>query len=266
MMPKRRLRFPELLLGILLSVAIFAMGMMFGSSQQQADRPNTHSAEASNKPNPFTIGWVVDDGTVFFTAILALVAIAQGTLFYWQLTLIKGSLKPAEDAAKAAKLSADSVISAERAYVFIEIRMETVADIIKYMQALNSVAPRPILIQYLFTNHGKTPAIIRAISYGAVVAENLPRQREYTQVLHLPTHLLGADKSTNTLEYEEFNISSAIANSIRDLKVTFWFYGEIVYDDMFDRERTLNFVFHVNGISEGFTLYRYEETEEKRKS
>jgi hypothetical protein len=201
-----------------------------------------------------------------FTVFLFCVAIAQAGLFVWQLLLIQRGMKDTREAADAAKLSAQAVIAAERAYVFVEICLETAVDMIKYMQGMQSVDPRSILIQYRFTNYGKTPAVIKSISYGAVVAENLPRQREYSHVLHLPTHLLGAETSTKTLEYDEFKISAAIADSIQNLTDTFWFYGEIVYDDMFDRQKTFDFVFHVSGISEGFTLYRYGERDEKRES
>ena len=174
--------------------------------------------------------------------------------------------KTSRIAAEAAKLNAQAVIAAESGYVFVEICGQTVVDIIEYMKDMPSVAPRQILIQYRFVNHGKTPAVIKEISYGAIVAENPPRQREYSQVLHLPTHLLGAEKPTKMLEYDELEISHPIASSIRDLKATFWFFGNIVYDDMFGRQRTLDFVFHVSGVSEGFTLYRYEETDKSRES
>jgi hypothetical protein len=237
-------------------------------NERQAERDERNKKTASD--------WWLN----FFTALLALftfslvaTAIAQIVIFVRQLRLIRESLGPAEkaasaaaDAADAAKLNAQAVIAAEAAYIFVEICGQNVVDIIKYMQDAPSIAPQPILIQYRFMNHGKTPAVIKEISYGAIVAENLPRQREYSQVLHLPTHLLGAEKPTNMLEYDEFKISHPIASSIRDLKGTFWFFGKIVYDDMFDKQRTLDFVFHVSGVSEGFTLYRYEQTEEKRKT
>ena len=147
----------------------------------------------------------------------------------------------------------------------MKIEFQNVTGVIRRIAGTQQ--PRfKISITYGFTNEGKTPAIIREISYGAIVAENLPREREYSQVLHLPTHLLGAGKSTNSLEYDEFQMTPAVADSIVDLKATFWFYGNIIYDDMFRRQKTLDFVFHASGVSEGFTLYRYEETDKKRES
>lgn len=266
-----KFRILEIFLGAFLAVAIFAMGILF-SSQYPGQATQTNSAAKPNqptsnkgKPEGFWEG-VATDPVAAFTLGLVLVGAFQVGLFYVQLRLIKETLAPAKEAADAAKLNAEAVIKAERAYLFVEICLENVVDIIKYMQGMQSVAPRPILIQYRFTNYGKTPAVIKSISYGAVVAENLPRQREYIHILHLPTHLLGAETSTKTLEYDEFKISAAIADSIQNLTDTFWFYGEIVYDDMFERQNTFDFVFHVSGISEGFTLYQYKETDEKRKS
>jgi hypothetical protein len=235
-----------------------------GKQYTEANRhPESKSEDKTAEPQSL---WVPTDSVglytlvlCVFTGVLALVSIFQGAM-------LLRSDKTSRIAADAAKLNAQAVISAERAYVFVEIGVQTVVDIVRYMQDMPSVAPRPILIQYRFTNYGKTPAVIRKITYGAVVAENLPRQREYSQVLHLPTHLLGAEQSTKMLEYDEFKISAAIASAILDLKGTFWFFGKIVYDDMFDRQKTLSFAFHMSGISEGFTLYRYDETDEKRKS
>jgi hypothetical protein len=166
-------------------------------------------------------------------------------------------------AADAANLNAEAVISAERAYVFVEVGRQYVMELIK-QTAGTQQQPFNLRIEYYFTNEGRTPAIIRAISYGAIVSDDLPREREYSQVLHLPTHLLGAGKSTEVLEYDEFSLTPAIADSIIDLKATFWFYGNIVYDDLFGRQKTLEFVFYASGISERLSLWKWEETDEKR--
>ena len=205
--------------------------------------------------------YVLDKNTVINAIGTVVIAIFTTILAVFTVRLA-GSTRIAAD---AANLNAEAVISAERAYVFVEIERQYVMDIIRQIAGTHQ-PPFKISIEYCFTNEGRTPAIIRAISYGAIVAENLPRVREYSQVLHLPTHLLGAGKSTKPLEYNEFGMTTTMADSIIDLKATFWFYGNIVYDDMFRRQKTLDFVFHASGVSEGFTLYRYDETDEKRES
>jgi hypothetical protein len=263
-----RVRTHELLLGVFLTVAVFAIGMLFASSIRPYANTEQSSDAQHSKEKSIKVGdsESSDEKIARYTLWLAILTGGLVVTAIGQGYFLLRSDKTARIAADAAKLNAQAVISAERAYVFVEISLETVVDIIEYMRGMQGVAPRGILIQYRFTNYGKTPAFIRSITYGAVVAENLPRQREYSQILHLPTHLLGAGQSTKAIEYDEFSISSAIADSIDNLKDTFWFYGNIVYDDMFVRQKTLNFVFHASGISEGFTLYRYDETDEKREN
>jgi hypothetical protein len=192
MLIKIRFRFPEVAFGILLAVAIFAMGATlwsshYPSSDKQHTEANQHSATKSNDKTrePQSL-WIPTDSVglytlvlCVFTGVLALVSIFQGVM-------LLRSDKTSRIAADAAKLNAQAVIAAEGAYIFVEICRQTVVDIIKYMQDMPSVSPRPILIQYRFMNHGKTPAVIKEISYGAIVAENLPKQREYSQILHLP--------------------------------------------------------------------------------
>jgi hypothetical protein len=253
---------------LVIGIAWFDRGAShYVPSDKHSSQPKEKTQDNS-KPNSGETQslWIPNDSVGLYTLVLSVFTGVLAAVSIFQGIMLLRSDKTARIAADAAKLNAQAVIAAERAYVFVEINLENVADIINYMHDMPSVAPRPILIQYCFTNYGKTPAVIKSIGYGAVVAENLPRQREYSHVLHLPTHLLGAETSTRMIEYDEFKISAAVASSIRNLKDTFWFYGEIVYDDTFDRQKTFDFVFHVGGISEGFTLYRYEERDEKRES
>jgi len=111
MLIKARFRFPEVVLGFLLAIAIFAMGVTFQSAPHQ---PSDHSADQrsakvqdTHNPEPFTLDWLTADGTVFFTAVLAFIAGIQAGLFIWQLTLIRKTLGPAEKAAAAAQSAAD---------------------------------------------------------------------------------------------------------------------------------------------------------------
>lgn len=167
-------------------------------------------------------------------------------------------------AAEAANLNAEAVIVAERAYVFVQMRGgHGVPDVFKQM-ARSTSRPFKLFKQYGFANYGKTPAIVREIGFGACVAENLPSVREYSQLLHLPTHLLGPGQETRDIDYDEFKVTFEDADAVADLKATFWFWGNIVYDDMFGSQRTLDYVFHYSGTSEGFSLYSWHETDKKR--
>src|SRR5262245_1321262 len=70
-------------------------------------------------------GWVTDDASGFFTMLLAGIAVFQLGMFYRQLSFMRASLAEAKsatiaatEAAKTAKLNAQAVINAERAYLW----------------------------------------------------------------------------------------------------------------------------------------------------
>jgi hypothetical protein len=91
------LRIPELFLGCLLTVAVFAIGMIF---LKEGD-------------------WLTKDAAGFFTFALVIVGALQAALFFVQLKFIRESLGPAKEAAKAAQAAAEALPTVERAYVFM---------------------------------------------------------------------------------------------------------------------------------------------------
>lgn len=106
------------------------------------------------------IEWLTHDAAGFFTFILFLVGIAQAGLFVWQLRLIRKSLGPAEEAARAATANAQAMIDNERPWIGVD----TV-----WSEKLVSGA----IIQKAFVrikNTGKTPALrMRAAFKGSVL-------------------------------------------------------------------------------------------------
>jgi len=140
MLIKLRLHFSEFLLGVLLTVAIFAMGMLFASSQQSLDTAQQiasaktqQQSEQAKSPDSELIGstWLTKDASGFFTFILVCVGGIQAWFFWVQLRLIRESLADAKLAAEAAKRAAkateDAVMLSRstaqqqlRAYLFIK--------------------------------------------------------------------------------------------------------------------------------------------------
>jgi hypothetical protein len=125
----QKFRVPEIFLGALMTVAIFAIGMTLNASRPQPANNPTNATiaqvQSDHKPEPFTLEWLTHDGVAFFTAILCFVAFVQAGLFFWQLLVLHRTLKEtsettraALDAAEAAKTSAQAVINAERAYLW----------------------------------------------------------------------------------------------------------------------------------------------------
>jgi hypothetical protein len=115
---KLKFYIPEILLGALLTVAIFGMGMLFqSSSHQPTNNAEDRKAEQPAQKNvPVSESWLMHDAAGFFALWLVIVGLGQAGLFVWQLVLIRKSLAPANMAALAAKAAAEHIPTVEGAY------------------------------------------------------------------------------------------------------------------------------------------------------
>jgi hypothetical protein len=164
MLIKFRFRFPEVFLGMLLAVAIFAMGGVFWSSQHLSNQSIIEQRQEET-------WWKrAIDPVAIFTLGLICVGIVQLALFYWQLRLIRTSLAEAKIAADAssaaaeaatrqAKVAEDTLSKLERPWLFVELLQELRGnpdDEFEEPYALFDVV-----------NHGRGPAIIEEF-YGEI--------------------------------------------------------------------------------------------------
>src|ERR1700733_768992 len=102
MLIKLLFRFPEVLLGVLLAVALFAMGMLFSSqysgnaAQKITQQEATSSSNSAHNPDDELVGstWLTKDAAGFFTFALVIIGGLQAILFLAQLRLIRDSLRP----------------------------------------------------------------------------------------------------------------------------------------------------------------------------
>jgi hypothetical protein len=114
MLIKLRFRFPDILLGALLGVAIFALGAGFWSAQnpEHATEPPSaaHGANEKQQRQQYegVWNWITHDAAGFFTLWLVIIGGGQLMLFFVQLRLIRESLDDAKVAAVAAKEAADA--------------------------------------------------------------------------------------------------------------------------------------------------------------
>jgi len=218
------------------------------------------------------------DRLAWFTIFLVFVAIVQAGLFLWQLRLMLDGMRDAkiaanaaQESAEAAKVNAQAVINADRAYLFVSVEGENIAALI----GKAAIAPVPqnmedapistLRLTYAFKNYGRTPAVIREISYGTLVAPDIFKAvREYEAVVDLPAHILGAGEKTNPpIMVDDLRVTAGEAQSIRIAETTFWFYGIVVYDDTFGWRRTLKFIWHYGAESNGLRIFSYDEKEER---
>jgi hypothetical protein len=93
MLAKSRVQFPEIVIGMLFTIAIFAMGMLFASSGSQPpqSQPHVSNENTVHPPDGGLWNWLFHDAAGFFTLWLVIVGGAQVGMFYWQLRYMKQS-------------------------------------------------------------------------------------------------------------------------------------------------------------------------------
>jgi hypothetical protein len=150
-----KFRFPELLLGILLTIAVFSVGMIFSSS------PPKHGARTTEQPEK------PDDRIAEYTLWLAiltgglvLVSAAQGYF------LLRAD-RTARISAEAAQAQTHNFTKLERPYIFV-FNPEGLD--------LESNREDPFhFVKYQVANYGKTPATIDGVFVGICVG-SLPEE------------------------------------------------------------------------------------------
>jgi hypothetical protein len=230
MLIKARFRISDVFFGMLLTVAIFAVGVIVGSSgHQPTNEPAAATAQqiqTSHKPHPFRWNWLTHDGTVFFTATLTFIAGIQAALFIWQLLSIQRTIKPAEDAARAAVTQSEAIIRAERAYVKISHRSPGLSI---------GPAPNQISLGLEATNHGRTPARIAnfVMKIGHRPANRAPPERPPYDPID-PTRVEAFLVANESFNYSPtFVLPDGVLEEIRNAKRRLYLFGYVDYIDQF---------------------------------
>jgi hypothetical protein len=187
--------------------------------------------------------WVraVTDPVAFFTAVLSV-----STIGLWIVTWSSGarqgretrqSLKISRTAAIAAKKAAEALPILERGRLYVTISDHSIHSTVatSIVHGKETINDR-FQIRFFFTNYGKTPAIIREISYGSYV-DRAPKDN-FVYTVHrtpLSSDVIGAGDETDVLVYYGntglVTISDAAKLANGELHV--WFYGEVDYIDVF---------------------------------
>jgi hypothetical protein len=197
--------------------------------------------------------WLMHDAAGFFTSLLVVVGVFQLGLFAWQLTLIRKSLAPAEKAANAAQRAADVLPIVERAYVFMVPELEF-WDPVPHSSGVGTYSSR-IGVKFKIENHGKTPAVIESIDARLRVLLEAPDNR-----LHLIANVMTGEKIIPSGGHwvpdtspRNCNVSEGDADDMSNRRAAIWFYGSILYKDMFGNERTTRFRWSYSELLEIFT-------------
>jgi hypothetical protein len=210
-----------------------------------------------------------------FTVALFCAALGQIVLFWIQLKLIRSETKKARislniarrsanasgQAAEAARVAVEHIPKVERAYLHIVIVDETISRAAGILAAnqdklsgdghLESMKPN---VRYVFKNYGKTPALVKEISHTITHAPSLPDDIDYIPVdIVLNETFVATGDSTQELRctFTDTLSTQHAAEIVRGQR-TYWFHGQIVYDDIFGDEQVHRFVWKYSGGSHGF--------------
>lgn len=223
--------------GAITAALLFAVGFVVGSSPQPIGSTEKQSSKSTQQHSDYYYGyralrdWFTKDAAGFFTALLFVLGSSQLVMFFIQLKLIRESLTPAEEAAKAALANAEHVKRVERAYVFIEPR-------------LTHMGASRIQFHYGIKNYGKTPAIVKSIGVSTAILDAGPDNTIHASTETLSDQLvLAPDESwpLNRDRLKDCTWDKAQLDDLVQRRIHVWFYGTIVYEDVFGIERVTRF-------------------------
>ncbi|BBB96574.1 MULTISPECIES: hypothetical protein [Bradyrhizobium] len=161
-----KFRVPEVVIGCLLTVAAFAVGMAF--------MPSARAGEP-------LLSWFTKDASGFFTSVQFVVATVQAALFFYQLRLIKLSLDDAKVASEAAtrqaRVAEDTLNKIERPYVFV-FNVSSL-KIVRWEDWENGTEGVRLSVTYSVANYGKLPAVIEAMQVSLSVHAEPPAPVNY---------------------------------------------------------------------------------------
>jgi hypothetical protein len=176
---------------------------------------------------------------------------------------MQSSIAAAASAAHAAQISADALTQSERAHVFIKIDAQdfmeatTSADLAKV--TVDGFVSTPVTVEFRFKNYGKTPAILREVSRDIKVSANFPDEIEYLPVEFVPTErILAADAETDPpWKCIRTHLSKVELMEIIRAQKSFWFFGRMLYDDVFGISHEHRFIYRYNS-SRGWRSFDHE--------
>jgi hypothetical protein len=241
---------PEIALGFLVATVFWVAVLGWETADSLTEKQKQECYEAAkasgHKAEECKTLWerTTSDPVAFFTFVLSV-----STIGLWIVTWRAGtrqardmesSIAVAKESADTARLAADAAIAAERARIQIAITYETFEDIYKCaMQWPNSpdmALNRPgMAVKYEIVNLGRTPAIIHSIKHGLAAAP-APVDPEYVDWLGNEGDVITPnEKIKDVLCFGKIEVAT-VADALVYLygEKHFWFFVDILYEDIFD--------------------------------
>jgi hypothetical protein len=185
--------------------------------------------------------WLMNEAVGFFTFLLFVVGGLQLLLFFWQLTLIRQSLAPAQAAADAALLSARAAIAIELPIIRAE------AGKLGYGTSQDGAGQRRYVYidNLMLSNLGRTKAFPVEIQFGCTIGDKLPEVPTYPHTKPFRTNAILEPDPKGSAEVPlrefDFDAPAEIYERLRSNSVKLWFYCNLVYLDFMDARHEVGF-------------------------
>lgn len=178
-------------------------------------------------------------GSLIFTGV-----IGASTALLWGAT---------RDSVNAARDAAEALPNVERAYVFMVPELEW-SHQVRFSTGIGTYNSR-IAVKFTIENHGKTPAVIESIDAKLDVLNEPPDNRLHLTMNILPgeTILASGQSWKPPISPLRTEVTENRAEAIRDHEAAIWFYGSIIYWDMFGKGHITRFRWSYSEILEIFT-------------
>lgn len=208
--------------------------------------------------------------TMIFTGCSALIGALQLCLFFWQLRLMRASMKDTAEsagaamaAAKAAELNARAAIGMELPVLAIRppdlLATDGLIGNEPYGGYVNDGPPTTTSAVggFRVANHGRTPAFPTYFSAGWAIAPELPAVPTYAHAARLNhAAIVRPGEDLYIDEHYGIPLTAEEVASATDGTHFLWFYGCLRYRDFLGQERNHRFCWRfANRETEGTTYY-----------
>jgi hypothetical protein len=225
-------------------------------------QPIRHPVAAAPVPpvNLGEAGWLErlwKDPIATFSMAVALFALALATFSYFQ-------LRPLRLTASAARDSAAALPALERAYVFLTVEGTNIEPLLLEARANIGAEMAPMTVDglsvhYRYENHGNTPAIIRAASVEFAHLTVLPSDLRYGDTPVDGEIVIRGGEANPRDKAETRYLTTPLTQEdvirLSNGESFLWFYGHVVYDDIFGKGHETAFCWYYNGPAKSFYQY-----------
>lgn len=204
---------------------------------------------------------------LYVAGVMAAFALLQLFLFFWQLWLMRETIKDASQSARAASAAAAAADLSARAAIGIELPLITTRlfGLLRTNVATDPYDPPGGTVNegypgrhcsagpFLFKNIGRSPAILERIDLGWSVAATLGGQPQYSELIaleHLSTIATGEE--FQAAYHLSMDLTEQQQTDIREGHSFLWVYGALHYRDFMSDRHEERFCFNYEKRVRGF--------------